>query len=85
MQWMIDEAWVQVRWIDSSGNEKARIHRKKGLDPQSVIQSLLKMRDSMLSHESLVAAFFVGGKQGIVDEFEQFVDIAKKNERPCLT
>jgi len=40
--------------------------------PQDRAASLLRMRNAMLSRDDLIAAVFIGGMEGILDEYELF-------------
>jgi len=48
--------------------------------PDNRQESLLSMRKSMLSREDLVAAVFIGGMEGILDEYALFTEFHPKGQ-----
>lgn len=59
---MMSRPYVRVEWTDAVGGETTAPDRRG--------RSLELMRSQMLTNESVLAAIFVGGMQGIADEFE---------------
>ena len=82
---MMEGAWAETRWVDAEGRERAKIHPRKGLNTKSVRQSLLRLRKEMMMDSALVAAIFVGGKQGIIDELELYQSISEDGSRAAIT
>ncbi len=81
-RWLIEKVWVDVRWIDAADGETPRFHRQTGLVIDSVAKSLDAMRRAALTTDNLIGVVFLGGRIGIVKEFDLLMQLKFDHSPP---